>query len=202
MNSYLSEHSINQAENNIDKKNLEEPTGNHEDNLGNNHENTLKETTVAEPIKAEPYYHGGLLRYKKLFNDFPQEIPDNDVEKLGIIWDKIETFIVEDLKDGFQMRDLYSLIIAVMNGLELFFPGVSGDQLKKYAIYIVKRLIAELNARNVIPPEVAIMLNFIPIGTIIDLVSNLVKKPPLVNKISYSEREEFDHEDFVKRNWM
>lgn len=139
------------------------------------------------------------IKYKNIFKGFSEEIPDADLEKLGKIWDKVESFIVEDLKDGFQMRDLYSLIIAVMNGLELFFPGVSGQQLKKYAIYIVKRLITELDEKNIIPSEIAMMLNFIPIGTIIDLISNLGKKPALVN---YSFPHDDTEYDFVTRNWI
>ena len=147
-----------------------------------------------------------LNKYKGIFDglikDPSNEVSDEDLVKLGTIWDKVENFITEDLKDGFQMKDLYSLIIAVMNALELFFPGVTGVQLKKYAIYLVKRLIAELDKRNVIPSEVAIMLNFIPIGTIIDLISNIGKKSALVNKVSNSNRKALLDSDWVRRNWV
>lgn len=145
-------------------------------------------------------------RYKGLFDDlFPSKdtpLPDADLVKLGLIWDKIEHFIEQDIKDGFQLRDLYSLIIAVMNGLELGFAGVSGVQLKKYAIYLVNKLISELTERNIIPSEVSFLLSMIPLGTIIDLIASIGRKSSLVNNVYKTHAEErLDSPEWITRNW-
>lgn len=153
-------------------------------------------------VNANVNSDSGNERYAKIFKGISSDLSDADLVKLGTIWDKIESFIVEDLKDGFQIRDIYSLIVAVMNALELFFPGVSGVQLKKYGIYLVKRLITELDERDIIPSEISMMLNFIPIGTIIDLLSNLGKKSLLVNRVSNSNRQSLIESDWVRRNWV
>jgi|SRR6478609_9457067 len=150
-----------------------------------------------------------LARYKGLFSDLPlpDDATDTDLVKLGTVWDKIESFITEDLADGFQIKDLYSLVVAVMSALELVFPGVSGEQLKKYAKYLVKRLVTELTDRNIIPSEIAFMLNFIPLGTIIDLISNIGKKGVIVNRLKSGDREkicenEWNKDTWVKDNWI
>jgi hypothetical protein len=95
---------------------------------------------------------------------------DQTAAKLSKVWDQLESFIREDLNDGFQLRDIYSLIVAVMNGLEVYFSADSGYTLKKYALFLVDRIIEELVTGGIIPSEISMLVKLVPVGTVVDLV--------------------------------
>jgi hypothetical protein len=127
---------------------------------------------------------------------------DATAEKLTRVWDQLEKFVREDLGDGFQLRDIYSLIVAVMNGLEVYFQEESGYTLKKYALFLVDKIVEELVSGGIIPSEISMLVRLVPIGTVIDLVSGLTKKLPLVNRFGGAQASECAADKWVRRNWV
>lgn len=127
---------------------------------------------------------------------------DQTAAKLSKVWDQLESFIREDLNDGFQLRDIYSLIVAVMNGLEVYFSADSGYTLKKYALFLVDRIIEELVTGGIIPSEISMLVKLVPVGTVVDLVASLTKNLPLVNRFGATDATEGQSEDWVRRNWI
>lgn len=87
---------------------------------------------------------------------------DATARKLTTVWDQVRHFVVEDLADGFQFRDIYSLIVAVWNGLQLYLGAESGQTLKGYAIFLVSEIVRDLISSGVIPPQVSVLLPIIP----------------------------------------
>ncbi|KAJ3043719.1 hypothetical protein HDV00_004492 [Rhizophlyctis rosea] len=150
--------------------------------------------------------------HRAIFKESSLDLDTESTEKLATLYGNLEKFITEDLADGFQLRDIYSLIVAVMNGLELAFADDAGSKLKGYAIFIVNRLIAEPVAGGIVPSEVSMLLHFVSIGTVIDLVSNLTKYVPFVNRFraagparhgAASQPAVDPHDNrWIKKNWV
>jgi hypothetical protein len=103
------------------------------------------------------------------------QVPDASIGALSKLWDSIETFVVDDLGDGFQARDIYSLIVVIMNGLEVIFPATAGSSLKEYAVFLTNELINDMTKKGILTEDVSDILLQIPVGTIIDLISAVGK---------------------------
>ena len=143
---------------------------------------------------------GNPERRRALLRESPLNLDGDTTDKLEKLWNELEEFVVNDLGDGFQMRDVYSLIVAVMNGLEFRFPDMSGKSLKSYAVFIVEKIVIELVAAGVIPSEVSMLIRFVPIGTVVDLISNITKNLPFVNRLGSSR--DVEDKDWIRRNWV
>jgi len=135
---------------------------------------------------------------QKSFKGMP--VDDAAVPSLTKLWNSIEDFVVNDLGDGFQPGDIYSLIVVVMNGLRVVFPDTAGASLKEYAVYLTNALIKDLIARNLLPAVVNEALEHIPVGTIVDLIS-AVSKGAFTGRFGATKAEAVDP-DFVKRHWV
>ena len=140
-------------------------------------------------------------RRRTILRESPLGIDGEATDKLEKLWDELEQFVVNDLGDGFQLRDVYSLIVAVMNGLEFRFPDTTGKSLKSYAVFLVEKIIIELVAAGVIPSEISMLLRFVPVGTVIDLISNVTKNVPFINRLGAAAEYDADKE-WIKRNWV
>ena len=127
------------------------------------------------------------------------QIEDSSVAPLGRLWDSIENFIINDLGDGFQASDIYSLIVVFMNGLRVVFPDTAGKSLREYAVYLTNEMVANLIERKVLPSEINNVLANIPVGTIIDLVS-AVSKGLFTGRFGATPKANID-ETFVQHNW-
>ena len=139
-------------------------------------------------------------RHQAILKNSDLGLDDDTTKKLTDLWGQIETFIVTDLGDGFQLRDIYSLIAALMNGLEITFTAVTGHKLKAYATFLVEQIIIELTARGIIPSEAAVLLRLVPVGTVIDLLSHISKHPPFINRLGAGQNSH--QSDWVRRNWV
>jgi hypothetical protein len=135
------------------------------------------------------------------FKDSHLKVDDASADKLATLYAQVEKFIVDDLADGFQLRDIYSLIVAVMNGLELAFTDEEGPKLKTYAMFFVEKIITVLVGRGVLPSEVTMLLHLVPVGTVIDLISHITKNVPFVNRFGASASE-VRGDEWVRRNWV
>jgi hypothetical protein len=139
-------------------------------------------------------------RRRAILKESPLDLDGESTDKLERLWDELEEFVVKDLGDGFQLRDVYSLIVAVMNGLEFRFPDTTGKSLKSYAIFIVEKIVLELVAAGVIPSEISMLLRFVPIGTVVDLLSNVTKNVPFINRLGASP--DVGDKEWIRRNWV
>src|ERR1044071_3939662 len=98
-------------------------------------------------------------RRRTILRESPLGIDGEATDKLEKLWDELEQFVVNDLGDGFQLRDVYSLIVAVMNGLEFRFPDTTGKSLKSYAVFLVEKIIIEIVVAGVIQSAISTLFS-------------------------------------------
>jgi hypothetical protein len=139
-------------------------------------------------------------RRKSIIKDSPLLASDDAAAKLANLWDQVEKFVEEDLGDGFQLRDIYSLVAVIMNGLEMYFQAESGQTLKKYALFLVEKVLGELVSGGIIPSEISMLAHFVPVGMLVDWISDLAKNPPFVNRLGAAP--DVSDASWVRSKWV
>lgn len=138
-------------------------------------------------------------RHKSLFQNL--HLDDKSSSELGTLWDSIEHFVTHDLTDGFQAKDIYSLIVVLKNGINVILPDANGETVKSYVVYITNTFIRDLTKRDILPRRVEDLLEQIPVAIIVDLIS-AVGGGAFMGRFGASQEASVADPAFVGQNWV